>query len=72
MFLVACTNCSSFVWYIMGLVWRLNGMGRYAAGDIIDASWTDAQTAAGQKTDAEAWEAFLATEPTDGVPAHFF
>ena len=33
--LMACTNCSGFVWYIMGLVWRLNKAGRFASGDIL-------------------------------------
>jgi len=31
--LSSCTQCSSTIWYIMGLVWRLNAAGKFASGD---------------------------------------
>jgi hypothetical protein len=53
--LMACTQCSGSVWYIMGLVWRLNKAGRFASGDIVPYGVAD----------QAAWDALKADTPAE-------
>ena len=50
--LSSCTQCSSTIWYIMGLVWRLNEAGKFASGDNL----TEEELTAEQEADSTLYQ----------------
>jgi len=50
--LSSCTQCSTTIWYIMGLVWRLNEQGRFASGD----SLTEEEFTAKQEDETDLYQ----------------
>ena len=46
--LAGCTQCSTLIWYFVGIVWRFNEVGRFATGNIVPENMTE-----------EDWEKFL-------------